>query len=144
MDPVLLLPATMNAAALREPAVSLDARTPIDAAARLMRETGARELIVVESRCRVPIGLITEPELAVDARRDGHCLTLVDIGDGDLVTVDEDDHIATALWRMRMLGVDCLVVVDASGAAAGVLRLERVIEALVTEVVVSVAPGGAA
>lgn len=138
----------MNAAALCERGVvSVDGQTPVTEAARLMRERGMRELIVVdkESRCGVPLGLVFDRDLAVEVLAYSadwaRSLTLADINHEDFVTVDESEHMTTALRRMRIFGVDRLIVVDSRGVGVGVLRYERILETLVTELIGLIAFG---
>jgi CBS domain-containing protein len=104
-------------------------------AARLMREHHVGSLVVVEQEGarRVPVGIITDRDLAVgvmalglDAEK-----TLVEgVMRNKPAVVREDEGLGRAVSLMRSQGVRRLPVVDASGALVGLLAADDLIELL--------------
>jgi len=107
-------------------------------AARLMREHHVGSLVVVQEDVapRVPIGIITDRDLAVgvmalglDAEK-----TLVEaVMRPDVALVRESEGVGRALALMREQGVRRLPVVDALGALAGVIAADDLIELFAEE-----------
>ena len=102
-------------------------------AARLMREHHVGSLVVVVDRLseRVPVGILTDRDivLAVVARElDPRSLTVGDVLNADLLAVREQDGIADVLRLMRQRGVRRVPVVSHSGALAGILTLDDLLE----------------
>lgn len=110
---------------------SVDTASPGDtaqAAAHRMQSRNVGSLIVVDDDMR-PIGIVTDRDLAlrVVATHAPHDTPLADVMSGELVTIDLDASVATALQRMRELAVRRLPVVDTHGQLQGILSLEDVL-----------------
>jgi CBS domain-containing protein len=129
----------MNAGELCNREVILAYRdTRLVEAARLMREHHVGSLVVVVDRLseRVPVGILTDRDVvvAVVAKElDPRALTVGDVMTGGLVTVREQDGIADALRLMRERGVRRLPVLTRSGALAGILTLDDLLELVAEE-----------
>lgn len=107
-------------------------------AARLMREHHVGSLIVVVERLseRVPVGILTDRDIvvAVVARElDPRTLTVGEVLADGLATVREQDSLADALRIMRERGVRRLPVLTRSGALAGILTLDDVMDLMAEE-----------
>jgi CBS domain-containing protein len=112
--------------------------TPLVEAARLMREHHVGSLVVVVDRLseRVPVGILTDRDIvvAVVAKEvDPRSLTAGDVAAGDLVTVREKDGIPDALRLMREKGVRRVPVLTHSGALAGILTIDDLLELMAEE-----------
>lgn len=129
----------MNAGELCNREVILAYRdTRLVEAARLMREHHVGSLVVVVDRLseRVAVGILTDRDVvvAVVAKElDPRALTVGDVMTGGLVTVREQDGIADALRLMRERGVRRLPVLTRSGALAGILTLDDLLELVAEE-----------
>jgi CBS domain-containing protein len=104
-------------------------------AARLMRERHVGSLVVVVDRLseRVPVGMLTDRDLtvAVIAKEvDPQPLAVRDVMSTDLITVREQDSMADALRLMRERGVRRIPVLTRSGALAGILTVDDVLDIL--------------
>jgi len=102
-------------------------------AARLMREHHVGSLVVVVGRAseRVPVGILTDRDIAVAVvakELDPRALSVGDVMSAELVSVREQDSIFDALRLMRERGVRRLPVLTHSGALAGILTLDDLIE----------------
>jgi CBS domain-containing protein len=102
-------------------------------AARLMRERHVGSVVVVVDRLseRVPVGMLTDRDIvvAVVAKElDPRALTVGDVMDGELLAVREQDAITDTLRLMREKGVRRVPVLTHSGALAGILTLDDLLE----------------
>ena len=107
-------------------------------AARLMREHHVGSLVVVVDRLseRVPVGILTDRDIvvAVVAKAlDPRALTVGDVMAGELLTVREKDGIPDALRLMREKGVRRVPVLTHSGALAGILTIDDLLELMAEE-----------
>lgn len=107
-------------------------------AAKLMREHHVGSLVVVDQdgARRRPVGIVTDRDLAVGVMALGLDpeKTLVDgVMRPQVAVVREDEGIGRAIALMRAEGVRRLPVVDASGALAGVLAADDLIELFAEE-----------
>src|SRR5512147_353539 len=107
-------------------------------AARLMREHHVGSLVVVVDRLseRVPVGILTDRDIvvAVVAKElDPRTLTAGDVASGELITVREKDGIADVLRLMREKGVRRVPVLTHSGALAGILTIDDLLELMAEE-----------
>lgn len=107
-------------------------------AARLMREHHVGSLVVVVERLseRVPVGILTDRDIvvAVVAKElDPRTLTVADVLTDGLVTVREQDDVSEALRVMREAGIRRVPVLSRSGALAGILTLDDVLELMAEE-----------
>ena len=113
--------------------------TPLVEAARLMREHHVGSLIVVVDRLseRVPVGILTDRDIvvAVVAKAlDARALAVGDVMAPDLLTVREKDGIQDALRLMREKGVRRVPVLTHSGALAGILTIDDLLELMAEEI----------
>ena len=107
--------------------------TSLADAAKLMRERHVGSLVVIVDRLseRVPVGMITDRDLtiAVIAKElDARTLKVGDVMSTDLVTVREEDSVTEALRLMRERGVRRLPVLTRSGALAGLVTIDDVLD----------------
>jgi CBS domain-containing protein len=112
--------------------------TPLVEAARLMREHHVGSLVVVVDRLseRVPVGILTDRDIvvAVVAKEvEPRTLTAGDVATGELLTVREQDGIPDALRLMREKGVRRVPVLTHSGALAGILTIDDLLELMAEE-----------
>lgn len=113
--------------------VVTDAATSVLDAAQLMRTHHVGNLVVVDSPAdgAKPVGIVTDRDIvievvAVDVPPQN--LTVSDVMSSDVVTVTEDAKLMDAIALMRDKGVRRLLVVKSSGALAGILAVDDVIE----------------
>jgi CBS domain-containing protein len=112
--------------------------TPLVEAARLMREHHVGSLVVVVDRLseRVPVGILTDRDIvvAVVAKEvEPRTLTAGDVATGELLTVREQDGIPDALRLMREKGVRRVPVLTHSGALAGILTIDDLLDLMAEE-----------
>ncbi|MDI1269594.1 MAG: CBS domain-containing protein [Polaromonas sp.] len=112
--------------------------TPVDGAARLMRDNHVGCLVVVdevEGR-RIVVGVLTDRDIvtAVVARGlDASTLTVDDVMTTDLVTAREDDSLIDLMRSMRRKGVRRIPVVGGLDELIGVVTLDDVLGVLSEE-----------
>ena len=112
--------------------------TPVVEAAQLMREHHVGSLVVVVDRLseRVPVGIVTDRDLTVAVIAKGldpRVLTVGDVISEELVSVREHDGLPDALRLMRSRGIRRLPVLTHSGALAGILTLDDLLELVAEE-----------
>ena len=102
-------------------------------AAKLMRENHVGSLVAVVDRLseRVPVGMLTDRDLtvAVIAKElDPRKLSVGDVIGGELFTVREEDSVTDVLRLMRERGVRRVPVLTHSGALAGLVTIDDVLD----------------
>ena len=107
-------------------------------AAKLMREHHVGSIVVVVDRLseRVPVGILTDRDISVAVvakELDPRGLTVGDVMANNLVMVREQDGISDALRLMRERGVRRVPVLTHSGALAGILTLDDLLELVAEE-----------
>lgn len=107
-------------------------------AAKLMREHHVGSLVVVVERAkeRVPVGILTDRDIVVAAvakELDVRKLTVGDVMSGGVFVVREQDGLAEVLRAMREHGVRRVPVVTPSGALAGLLTIDDLLELVAEE-----------
>ncbi len=107
--------------------------TPLAEAARLMREHHVGSLLVAIDRGkeRVPVGILTDRDIvvAVVAKElDPRTLKVGDVMTAGIVAAREEDGLSDILRLMRERGVRRVPVVTESGALAGILTLDDLLE----------------
>jgi CBS domain-containing protein len=112
--------------------------TPLVEAARLMREHHVGSLVVVVDRLseRVPVGILTDRDIVVAVVAKGldlRTLTVGDVAATGLLAVHETDGIPEALRMMRENGVRRLPVLTHSGALAGILTIDDLLDLMAEE-----------
>lgn len=105
----------------------------ITEAAKLMREHHVGSVVVVVDRLseRVPVGMLTDRDLTVGIlakELDSRLLKVGDVMSTELFTIREQDSIADALRLMREHGVRRVPVLTHSGALAGILTIDDVLD----------------
>ena len=109
--------------------------TPLNGAARLMRENHVGSLVVVEETggLRVVVGILTDRDIvmAVVAKdADAKTLRTGDVMTATLASVRESDTLYDVLSTMRSRGVRRVPVTGPHGTLAGILTLDDVLNAL--------------
>lgn len=112
--------------------------TPVDGAARLMRENHVGCLVVVDEAggARTVLGLLTDRDIVttvVAPGLDPATLRVEDVMSTDLVTAREDDSLLDLMRTMRQKGVRRVPVVGAQGVLVGLVALDDVLGALSLE-----------
>jgi CBS domain-containing protein len=111
--------------------------TTIVEAARLMRKHHVGSLVVVMDRAaeRVPVGILTDRDIVVAVvakERDPRTLAVGDVMNPGVLVVREQDGLPDAMRVMRERGVRRVPVVTKSGALAGILAMDDLLD-LATE-----------
>jgi CBS domain-containing protein len=118
--------------------VIVSRETSLVEAARLMREHHVGSLVVVLERDgkRIPVGILTDRDIVVavvakelDARK----LSVADAMSAGVFAVREQDGLTEVLRAMREHGVRRLPVVAASGALAGIVTIDDLLELVAEE-----------
>jgi CBS domain-containing protein len=105
----------------------------LPAAAKLMRDHHVGSLVVVVDRSseRVPIGILTDRDLTVSVlakELDPRTLTVGDVIGKGLHTVREQDSVTDTLRLMRERGVRRVPVLTSSGALAGIITIDDILD----------------
>jgi CBS domain-containing protein len=113
--------------------VVIDREAAILEAAQLMRRHHVGDVVVTEERggTRVPVGILTDRDIVVELLAEQVPLEAVSVGDAmssELLTVSEEEEVMDVLQRMRGRGVRRAPVVDRSGALAGILAVDDMID----------------
>jgi CBS domain-containing protein len=112
--------------------------TSLVEAARLMREHHVGSLVVVVEHGaeRVPVGILTDRDIVVAAvaeEGDVRKLSVADVMSAGLFVVREQDGLAEVLRAMREHGVRRVPVVTPSGALAGIIAIDDLLELVAEE-----------
>jgi len=112
--------------------------TPVDGAARLMRENHVGCLVVVDEveGKRIVVGLLTDRDIVtgvVAPGLDAGTLHVEDVMTTDLVTAREEDSLIDLMRTMRRKGVRRIPVVAGQGELVGVVTLDDVLDILSQE-----------
>ena len=107
-------------------------------AARLMRRRHVGDLVVVDDpdEGRVPLGVVTDRDLAVEVLGNGldpQTTTAGMLMQRPVVIASESEETAQAIERMRTHGVRRVPVVDARGAVVGIVTLDDLLRHLADE-----------
>jgi len=118
--------------------------TPLNGAARLMRENHVGSLVVVEETggLRVVVGILTDRDIVtavVAADLEPATLRTEDVMSTDLITAREDDSLIDLVRSMRRKGVRRVPVVGAQGELVGLATLDDVLDVLSQELSLLVA-----
>lgn len=113
-------------------------QTPLDEAARLMRENHVGCLVVVDERSdkRAVIGLLTDRDIVtavVAADLAPSALRVEDVMTTDLVVAREEDSLIDLIRTMRSKGVRRVPVVGLANELTGIVSLDDVLSILVDE-----------
>ncbi len=102
--------------------------------AKQMRTEHVGSLVVVDEH-HVPIGMITDRDLAIEVialGRDADALKVEDVMTTPVVTAYTDENMVVALARMREFGIRRLPIVDEDGKLVAVISNSNLIEELST------------
>lgn len=102
------------------------------AAARLMREKHAGDLVVVDDRDeeREPVGIITDRDIVVEVLAKGHDPNTTTVGEvmsNPLVVASASEDVSAALQRMAAHGVRRIPVVDDEQYVLGIVTLDDIL-----------------
>jgi CBS domain-containing protein len=108
-------------------------------AARLMRQKHVGDVVVVSDpeRERVPLGVVTDRDLAVEVLgngRDAAHTTLSDLMRSPVVIATDSEDDSVVVERMRSHGVRRVPVVDERGTLVGIVTLDDLLRALLSDV----------
>jgi CBS domain-containing protein len=114
-------------------------RTTALEAARLMREKQVGDVVIVSDpeRERVPLGVVTDRDLATEVLgngRDAALMPLAALARTPLVIAAQCEDVHEVLERMRAHGVRRMPVVDGRGALVGIVTLDDLLGALLEDV----------
>jgi CBS domain-containing protein len=113
-------------------------KTPLDGAARLMRENHVGCLVVVDEVAgkRIVVGLLTDRDIVTGVVANNLApgtLHVEDVMTADLVTVREEDSLIDVMRTMRHKGVRRVPVVGQQGDLIGIVALDDVLDILTQE-----------
>ncbi|WPC66628.1 CBS domain-containing protein [Rhodoferax ferrireducens] len=113
-------------------------QTPLNGAARLMRENHVGCLVVVDEvrGKRIVVGVLTDRDIVtavVASDLDPSTLQVEDVMSTDLVTAREDDSLIDLMHSMRRKGVRRVPVVGEQDELMGVVTLDDVLDILAQE-----------
>lgn len=100
-----------------------------------MRRQHVGSLVVVDEK-NVPIGIITDRDLAIEVLAQGlnpAALTVGDVMSTPVAVAHENENVIDALARLRERGVRRLPVVDAEGKLSGIVTSSNLLEELSME-----------
>jgi CBS domain-containing protein len=124
----------MNAGEIcnREVVVAYRTTTLADAA-KLMSDYHVGSLVVVADRQaeRVPVGIVTDRDLTLAVLARGaapRSYEIADVMSTELITVREEDSVTEVLRLMRERGIRRLPVLTPSGALAGIVTIDDVLD----------------
>ena len=113
-------------------------RSTVLEAARLMRHKHVGDVVIVDDPDwqRVPLGVVTDRDLVMEVLangRDATTTTLADIARTPVVIARETEDAGAVAERMRTHGVRRIPVVDERGALVGIVTLDDLLKALLSE-----------
>lgn len=103
----------------------------VKTAAELMRRHHVGDVVLVEENegRRIPIGIVTDRDLVVEAMAVGleaTVLTVQDLVTRSLLMAKEDDSVFDCLELMKIKGVRRLPVVDADKSLIGIITMDDI------------------
>jgi CBS domain-containing protein len=113
--------------------------TSVAEAAVLMRTHRVGDVVVIDRADaeRMPIGIVTDRDVAVEVVARGLDPAAVTLGDlvrwGQLVTAQETDTYVDTLRLMRDKGIRRLPVIDAAGVLAGIITIDDMLPLIADE-----------
>ncbi|HEY7335284.1 MAG TPA: CBS domain-containing protein [Bryobacteraceae bacterium] len=112
--------------------------TPVQEAARLMRQNHVGNLVVMEGRngSGVPVGIVTDRDITVSVvatKLDPNVFTLGDLITQEVVVAREDQGIFETIRQMRTNGIRRMPVVSRDGELIGIVSVDDVIQLLAEE-----------
>ena len=118
--------------------ISCNRDETVQGAALLMRKHHVGDLIVVDGSDgeAIPAGIVTDRDIVVSVVAlglDPASLQVGDIMSDDLLTCREDDDVYQTIEHMRLRGIRRVPVVNHSGALAGIVSADDLLEFLAEE-----------
>lgn len=114
---------------------SVAAEASVKDCALVMRRKHVGSLVVVDGN-NVPVGMITDRDLAIEVLAQGlnpDALTVGDVMTTPVAVAQEEENVIDALARLRERGVRRLPVVDAAGKLTGIVTSSNLLEELSME-----------
>jgi CBS domain-containing protein len=118
--------------------VTIERGSSVSAAAKLMRHYHVGSVVVVAdgSDPPRPVGIVTDRDLTIEILAQEVPFDTVAVGDvmgSELLTAREEDGVWETIMRMRAMGVRRLPVVTQTGALAGILTMDDLLQFIVGE-----------
>lgn len=117
--------------------ITIDVSTTVADAARLMRDQHVGALVAVDAkRGGKPVGILTDRDLVVGVIAldlDCDLFTVGDVMSPAMTTLNSTDGVDDAIALMRRQGIRRIPVIAPSGALAGVVALDDLLEYLSAE-----------
>lgn len=120
---------------MRRDPVTIDAKTPVQDAAKLMETRNAGCVIALGGDGK-PRGILTDRDIALRVMRrglDAAETSVESVLEPDLVTLRPSATLTSAMRRMRSYGVRRLPVVDSDGALVGLFDWNDAVRVLSSE-----------
>ncbi len=114
---------------------SITADLTVKDCALVMRRKHVGSLVVVDGQ-NVPVGIITDRDLAIEVLAQGLdplTLTVGEVMTTPVAVAQEDENVIDALARLRERGVRRLPVVNAEGKLSGIVTSSNLLEELSME-----------
>lgn len=114
---------------------SITADLTVKDCALVMRRKHVGSLVVVDAQ-NVPVGIITDRDLAIEVLAQGLdplTLTVGEVMTTPVAVAQEDENVIDALARLRERGVRRLPVVNAEGKLSGIVTSSNLLEELSME-----------
>lgn len=118
--------------------VTCDSKTTASEAAILMRQKHVGDVVVVDTPQDggVPLGIVTDRDLAVEVLGQGLDPTKIRVGSlmhSPVVIANEAEDSSQAIERMRSNGVRRLPVVAGEGEVVGIVTLDDLLRVLIAD-----------
>jgi CBS domain-containing protein len=112
--------------------------TPVQEAARLMRQNHVGNLVVVDQRngSLAPVGIVTDRDITVSVvatKLDPSVFTVGDLMGQELIVAREDQGIFETIRQMRTNGIRRMPVVSLEGKLIGIVSVDDMIQLLAEE-----------
>ncbi|HLH42552.1 MAG TPA: CBS domain-containing protein [Bryobacteraceae bacterium] len=112
--------------------------TPVQEAARLMRQNHVGNLVVVDQRngSRTPVGIVTDRDITVSVvatKLDPSVFTVGDLMGQELIVAQGDQGIFETIRQMRTHGIRRMPVISGEGDLIGIVSVDDLIQLLAEE-----------
>lgn len=115
---------------------TIDRHATVAHAAAAMRHAHVGDLVVVDESGRMPVGIITDRDIVVEAIARGFDAAQIEVGSmmsSPLVMVGTEDEVTDVLRAMSEKGVRRAPVIDAQGMLAGIVSIEDLVGVIAAE-----------